>query len=148
MTPIPVAPPAVAKPAPLTPPPAPERREVAAIAPAPVAIPIAKPDAKLIENIFACLSPGLPQDWKKAWVVVTDLVNAASKERKLEAKFYFATSPADVTGEELVPCDAKEIAQRVYGLNALLPAERRDWKQATLVITSDGDFELKYDYPK
>ncbi len=116
------------------------------MAPTPVAI--AKPDSKLIENIFACLSPGLPQDWKKTWVVITDVVDAAGKEHKFEAKFYFATSLRDQEGEELVPCNSQEIARRITGLNDNLPADRRSWRTARLVIDSEGEFELTYDYAR
>lgn len=47
-----------------------------------------------------------------------------------------------------VPCNAREVAERVYALNDFLEPERRRWKAATLVFTGDGKFELKYDYGK
>ena len=93
------------------------------------------------------MAPGLPQDWKKTWVVITGL-EVAGSPRKYEAKFYFATLPSDVEGEELVPCSAQEITRRVTGLSEALPPDRRAWRTATLVITSEGEFDLKYDYPK
>ena len=101
----------------------------------------------MVSNIFDCMSPGLPQDWKKTWVVITGL-EVAGSPRKYEAKFYFATLPSDVEGEELVPCSAQEITRRVTGLSEALPPDRRAWRTATLVITSEGEFDLKYDYPK
>ena len=93
------------------------------------------------------MAPGLPQDWKKTWVVVSG-VESAGSPHKFEAKFYYATLPSDVEGEELVPCNAQEIVRRVAGLNEALPPERRNWRKATLVITSEGEFNLKYDYAK
>ncbi len=107
----------------------------------------AKVDTKIIEQIFACLQPGLPQDWKKAWVVVTELASDGTT-RKFEAQFFYATAMADDKGEPLKPCDAEAVAKDVYRLNDSLKPEQRQWKAARLVITSEGDFELKYDYAK
>ncbi len=120
----PVAPPPVAKPAPT---PAPERRDVAAIAPAAAAFTAPKLDAKLVEQIFSCLSPGLPQDWKRTWVVVAG--DGA-------AKFYVTTSYRDEDAEEYAPCNAQEIARQ------------RSWSSARLAIDSEGAYELKYDYAR
>lgn len=127
----------VAAPAPSTPAPAP--RQVAAIAPPAAAAP--KLDPKLVEQIFSCLAPGLPSDWKRTWVVVSSAAGAASK-------FYYSTSFRDVDGEELVPCNAQEITRRIVGLDAALPASQRGWTSARLVIDSEGAYELKYDYAK
>jgi hypothetical protein len=136
----PVIAPSSPKPAPAAPP----RQDVAMAAPSSAAsapVPIAM-DAKLIENIFACLAPGLPQDWKKTWIVVT------GPSSKPSAKFYFTNTPGDDQGEELVPCSAQALTQSITGLNDKLPADRRAWNKATLTIESDGEYELSYDYPK
>lgn len=103
-----------------------------------------KPDPRLIENIFACLSPGLPNEWKKAWIVLAE----PGADRKLDAKFFYAVSATDEKGESFVPCNVKAVADSVYGLNDLLRPEQRRWRSARLLITSDGDYELTYDYPK
>jgi hypothetical protein len=103
-----------------------------------------KPDPRLIEAIFACLSPGLPNEWKKAWIVLSE----AGPGRGLDAKFFYSDKPGDERGEPLVPCNAREVADRVLGLNELLPPDKRHWREARLLITSDGAYELKYDYPK
>ena len=103
-----------------------------------------KPDPRLIENIFACLSPGLPNEWKKAWIVLAE----PGPDRKLDARFFYAITMADDKGEAFVPCNAKAVADSLYGLNDLLAPEQRRWRAARLVITSDGDYELKYDYPR
>ena len=139
------APAPVAAPAPVPVPvvkPAPQKREVAAIAPAATPFAAPKLDAKLVEQIFSCLAPGLPSDWKRTWVLVT------SAEAAIAAKFYFTSSYRDEDAEELVPCNAQEITRRITGLNDALPAERRGWKSARLVIDNEGEFELKYDYAK
>jgi hypothetical protein len=138
---VPAPAPPLAKPAPV-----PQKREVAAIPPAAVAAP--KLDAKLVEQIVACLAPGLPQDWKRTWVVITDVEPDSGKASRYEAKFYATNSLGDDQGEPLVPCNAQEISRRITGLNDALPPDRRRWKSARLVIDSEGEFELKYDYAK
>lgn len=132
---------AAAKPAPVVKPaPAPERRDVAAIAPASPAP--TKLDAKTVEQIFSCLAPGLPQDWKKTWVVVTGGEGAPA------AKFFVTTTFRDEDAEEYVPCNAQEVARRIAGLGRALPADQRGWKSARLAIDSEGEYELLYDYAK
>jgi hypothetical protein len=133
----------VAKPAPVIvpPPPAPARREVAAVAPSSQP-PAPKLDAKTVEQIFSCLAPGLPQDWKRTWVVVTSAANSVT------AKFYATTSLRREDGEEFVPCNAQEITRRITGLNDALPPEQRGWTSARLTIDSEGAYELNYDYSK
>jgi len=143
------------KPAPVVVPPQvavkpPPPQQVAAAAPPAVVAPAAPGptpiETRLIENIFHCLSPGLPQDWKKAWIVITETGTAA--ERKQLAKFYFATTLGDDEGEELVPCNAQALTRSITSLNDKLPPDRRAWTRARLVIDSDGDYELTYDYSK
>jgi hypothetical protein len=119
--------------------PVPERREVvAAVRPSAPAAP--KLDDKFVERIFACLSPGLPSDWRRAWIVVTNVGGAGA--RKLESQFFYTTSRRDEDAESLVPCSAQDITERI----AALPAARQDWKSAKLLIDSEGEFDLKYEY--
>ena len=122
--------------------PAPERREVATVAPAAPAAGPPKLDAKIVEQIFTCLAPGLPSDWKKTWVVVIHSEPVAT------AKFYFTTSYREEDAEELVPCNAQEITRRITGLTAALPVDQQRWKSARLSIDSEGAFALNYDYAK
>jgi len=138
--PAPVAIPApLVKPAPVAAPVPPASPVVAAVAPAPAALP--KLDAKAVEQIFSCLAPGLPQDWKRTWVTIT-------ADPAVAAKFYFTTSFREEDAEEFVPCNAQEITRRIVNLNGGLSAEQRRWKSARLMIDSEGEFELKYDYAK
>ena len=142
-----VRPEALAQPAPTAANPAPPRQDVALAAPSSA---LATPDApvpiemKVIESIFTCLAPGLPQDWKRAWVEITD--QGGGKEKV--SKFRFTNLRGDDDGEPLVPCDAKELTRRIVGLNAKLPPDRRGWTRALLVIESDGEYEMSYEYPK
>ena len=129
------------KPAPVVKPaPTPERRDVAAVAPGSAAL--QKLDAKTVEQIFSCLAPGLPQDWKRTWVVVTGGEGAPA------AKFYVTTTFRDEDAEEYVPCNPQEVARRIVGLGSALPAGQRGWKSARLAIDSEGEYELLYDYAK
>jgi hypothetical protein len=134
--PTPLPPPPAAKPAP-----APERREVATIAPVATSFIAPKLDAKLVEQIFSCLAPGLPQDWKRTWVVVSSAGAVATK-------FYVTSSYRDEDAEEYVPCNVQEITRRITSLSDALPPEQRRWSSARLAIDSEGQYELKYDYPK
>jgi hypothetical protein len=106
-----------------------------------------QPDPKTIQEIFDCLAAGLPKDWQKAWVVVSDL-GEAGKERRFEGKFYYAASAADKVGKPLVPCNAQQVAKDVISLGADLPADKRRWKSVRLTFTSKGQFDLYYDYGK
>jgi hypothetical protein len=109
------------------------------------AVAAGRPDPRLIENIFACFSPGLPNEWKKAWVVLNE--NGPDRT-KLDVKFFYAVRDGDNEGQAFTPCNARAVADSVYGLNDLLTPEQRRWGSARLMITSEGAYELKYDYPK
>ena len=124
---------------------APPRQEVALAAPssAPAApVPI---EAKLIESVFNCLAPGLPPDWKRAWVEITDQGGGKAKNSKFRV-----SNIRDINdeGEPLEPCNAQELTGRIVGLNDKLPPDRRAWTRALLVIDSDGEYELTYEYAK
>lgn len=125
-------------------PPAPEPSATPVPSGAPAAAPFTAPrlDEKLVEQIFSCLAPGLPQDWKRTWVVVT------SAETTVATKFFFTSSYRDEDAEEFVPCNGQEITRRITGLSDALPPEQRRWKSARLAINSEGEYELKYDYAK
>ena len=94
-----------------------------------------------MEQIFSCLAPGLPSEWKRTWVVV-------SAETAATAKFYVTTSYRDEDAEEFIPCNVPEVARRIAGLSGSLPLEQRNWKSARLMIDNEGGFALNYDYAK
>jgi hypothetical protein len=100
---------------------------------------------KAVEKIFTCVAQGLPKEWRRAWVVVTELTGG-DKERKFEGKFFYSLDDAGAKPVALVPCDPRTVAEGVYRLNDFLEPEKRQWKIATLSFTSDGKFEIKYDY--
>jgi hypothetical protein len=107
-----------------------------------------KVDPKIVQDIFNCMAAGLPKDWKRTWVVVTEL-GAEGGTRRFEADFFYTVGADDLKGKPLQPCDTEQVAKNVYSLNQFLPAgEKRQWKQATLMFNSDGSFNLKYDYDK
>ena len=106
-----------------------------------------QPDPKAIQEIFDCLAVGLPKDWTRAWVVVTEIADAG-KERRFESQSFYADSPAAVAGKPLATCGAEVVARGVIALSADLPAEQRRWKKARLTYSSEGKFDLAYDYGK
>jgi len=102
---------------------------------------------KAIEAIFACVAQGLPDGWRRAWVIVTELSEGA-KERTFEGRFRVSLESAGEKRWDFVPCNARDVAERVYGLNDFLAPEKRQWKSATLLFMHEGKFELKYDYTR
>ncbi|MGH8674307.1 MAG: hypothetical protein ACREVG_08360 [Burkholderiales bacterium] len=105
------------------------------------------PGVRAVERIFGCVADGLPKEWRRAWVIVTEL-SGDDKERSFEGKFFYSVDAAGAKPVALVPCNAREVAENVYKLNDFLEYEKRSWKVATLIFTSDGKFEIKYDYTK
>jgi hypothetical protein len=106
-----------------------------------------QPDPKAIQEIFDCLAVGLPKDWKRAWVVVAEIADTG-KERRFESQSFYADSSGAMAGRPLATCGAEVVAKGVIALSADLPAEQRRWKQARLTYTSEGKFDLHYDYGK
>jgi hypothetical protein len=106
-----------------------------------------QPDPKAIQAIYDCLAAGLPKDWQRAWVVVTEIADTG-KARRFESQSFYAESSSAVAGKPLKTCGAETVAKGVIALGAELPAEQRRWKEARLTFTSDGKFNLNYDYGK
>lgn len=104
-------------------------------------------NVKAVEKIFQCVAEGLPPGWRQVRVVITEM-SSAGKERSFEGKFEYSTENDWAKPVPLKPCDPREVAQGVYGLNEYLAPERRAWKVATLTFTDEGKFEIKYDYVK
>ena len=88
-----------------------------------------------MEQIFSCLAPGLPSDWKRTWVVVTNSGTA------LSTKFYYTSSYRDQDGEEFTPCNAQEVTRRIVSLSEA----RASWRSARLAIDSEGAYKLDYE---
>jgi len=107
------------------------------------------PDRKIVSEVFACLKPGLPADWKKAWVVMTETKNRDG-EREFDLKYFYAVAADDNTGLPMdASCSDEEVGKRIYGLNQNLSSfEQRQWVVAKLFFGKDGKFELKYDYTR
>jgi hypothetical protein len=114
--------------------PAPQRREVAAAAPS-SASSASRLDAKTVEQIFSCLAPGLPAEWKRAWVVVTNGGAGTT------AKFYYTASYRDQDAEEFTPCNVAEVARRI----AAASDAQGSWRSARLSIDSEGAFKLDFE---
>lgn len=97
----------------------------------------------VVQEIANCLLAGAPQGWRTLGVEVKELKNDG-KERQFEAVYQVVDSQGKTL--ELKPCDAREPAMNVYKLNSALEPDKRQWTRATLSFTSEGKFELKYDY--
>jgi hypothetical protein len=103
------------------------------------------PDPAVVERMFGCLAPGLPKDWKKTWVTVT-AETPGEVPGKFQIKTFYAENMADKEGKPLKPCGWDPFVEGFYELNQSLAEDRRAWKTARLTITSEGKFELTYDY--
>lgn len=115
----------------------------AATKPAPEAKPQTMDD--VVQDIANCVLAGLPAGWKLAQVEVIE-VGRGAKQREFEAKYSYSGS--DGKGATFTPCDLREPARNVYKLNEALAPDKRNWTKATLMLSSEGKFELQYDYPK
>lgn len=106
-----------------------------------------EPDPKILEGIFDCLSSGLSKDWAKAWFVVSEIErDERSATRRFEANFFYATSASDNAGVRLRTCGPERIIEGVKALNDYLPLNQQRWTSANFMFTSDGKFEVKYDF--
>lgn len=104
-------------------------------------------DAKILEQIFACIAEGLTEDWKKTWFVITEIERSADgRSRNFEANFFLATSMEDNKGKPLTPCGPDRVLEGVGALNSYLPFEQRRWTEAIFTFTRDGKFDAKYDF--
>ena len=99
----------------------------------------------MLQSIADCMLAGLPRGWTTAQVQVTEL-GADGKNREFEAKYFHTVAGGKPVA--YIPCDPREPAMNVYRLNGALDADKRNWNRATLTLSSEGKFELKYDYPE
>lgn len=115
---------------------------------APAAKPAAEPpQAKILQEVFDCISGELPADWRAAWVNVLEVGRSADrKTRSFEANMRYTNKEGDYDGEPLKPCDSAKVIQAVGDLNEFLKPEERAWTVAQLIFLSDGKFEIRYDY--
>ena len=109
-----------------------------------------EPDPKIIEGIMACLGEGLPEDWKKAWFVISETGSntrdAGGITRQFQANFFYATDPNETKGKSLKPCGANRIVDGVIALNDYLQPSQRRWTGVTMTFLVDGRYEATYDY--
>ena len=116
-----------------------------AAAPAPA--PGQEPDPKIIVGLMECLAEGLPEGWKKTWFVIQEISrDVDGGTRQYEAKFFYATDPADRLGKRLEPCGTSRIVDGVLGLNAYLQPGQRRWSGVTMTFNIDGSYDAAYDY--
>lgn len=99
----------------------------------------------VIQEIADCVLEGLPQDWKFARIKVTELSHDG-RERQFEAKYTYVGP--DGAEKPFTPCDLRQPGFYLYKLNGALEPDKRNWKRATLVLSSEGKFDLNYEYDK
>ena len=73
-------------------------------------------------------------------------IASSGDERQFEAQYTYTRTLESTRRRGFQPCDATSPAKRVHALNDFLEPEKRQWKRAILTFSSDGKFELKYDY--
>jgi len=101
---------------------------------------------RAVQEIFDCLAAGLPAGgWREARAEVAEIAGEGGA-RTFKGMFYYLPRAEGAEPAELAPCDSREAAARIYALNQFLEPERRNWKAVRLVYTSEGRFELDYDY--
>ena len=120
-------------------------RKPAADAPQPASSGEHSNGEKDLQEIYACVAQGLPDGWQRAWVTVRELP-APDRDRTFEARFQVSLDRSGEARWNFVPCNARDVGERVYRLNQYLEPEKRNWKTATLLFMREGKFELKYDY--
>jgi hypothetical protein len=120
-------------------------RKPAAPDPAAAPVPGQEPDPKIIEGIMACLGEGLPDGWKKAWFVISE-IGREGETRQYEGNFFYSTDPDDRKGKPLKPCGANRIVDGVLALNAYLQPSQRRWSGVTMTFLLDGRYEAAYDF--
>jgi hypothetical protein len=125
------------------------QKPAAGAAPAqePAPTPGQEPDPKIIEGIMACLGEGLPEGWKKAWFVISEVGrDTDGARRQYEGTFFYATDPEDRKGRPFKPCGANRIVDGVLALNNYLQPSQRRWSGVTMTFLVDGRYEAAYDF--
>lgn len=106
-----------------------------------------EPDPKIIVGLMECLAEGLPEGWKKTWFVIEEISREADgATRQFEAKFFYATDPADRTGKRLEPCGTNRIVDGVLALNDYLQPGQKRWTGVTMTFNIDGSYDAAYEY--
>jgi hypothetical protein len=101
-------------------------------------------DAKLVEELFECVSPGLTPEWNRAWINFTSV---GSYDVYL-AELYVSNSAADTKGKLLeTPCGPPQFGEFVRRLNEYLTPAQKKWPTARISFFREGRFEFKFDKP-
>jgi hypothetical protein len=102
-------------------------------------------DKELAASIAKCLLAGLPDDWRRAQVVI-ELAEPGANTG--DVRYLFSRAAEAEQLEPFTPCDVNMPARALVQARNNLPPERRNWNVARLLLYRDGKFEIKYDYPK
>ena len=98
-----------------------------------------------LNEIFACLAPGLPENWGRAHVVMT---LSAPGSGSGNIKYMVAPLGAPDKIEPFEPCDHELPARILIRLRDYQPRERSGWTAMQLEFMKSGNFRINYEYPK
>jgi len=102
-------------------------------------------EARAVQSIVECMVPGLPENWRRAVMVVA---LAKPGDETGAVKYLVQRGDSEEELEPFMPCDAKKPARTLIEARRLQLPRRRGWTGARLSILPDGKFALKYDYPQ
>ncbi len=103
-------------------------------------------ETALLAEIATCLAAGLPQDWRRAEMIVELPKPGAASGT---ASYLMMRNLSGGQYETFVPCTEMQPARKLtVDLRKLQPADRRAWKGARFIVHNDGKFDLTLDYAK
>ena len=103
-----------------------------------------KAESQVAQDIAKCMVETAPNDWRKLFMII-ELPEAGAPSGRVRYMVTrdFAPDPVAYT-----PCDPQLPAKLLMEARESQPAERRGWTGARFIVSSDGRFDLNYDYPK
>lgn len=103
-----------------------------------------KAEAQVAQEIAKCMVETAPNDWRKLFMII-ELPEPGAPSGRVR---YMATRDFSPDPVAYTPCDPQVPAKLLMDSRETQPAERRGWTGARFTISSDGRFDLNYDYPK
>ena len=97
-----------------------------------------------LNEVFGCLSQGLPENWGRAHVLITLSEPGANTGN---VRYMFAPLGAPDKVEPFMPCDGALPARILITLRDYQPVERRGWTGMQIEFQKSGGFRLNYEYP-
>lgn len=102
-----------------------------------------KAEAEVAQEIAKCMVQTAPSDWRKLFMII-ELPEAEAPSGRVR---YMVTRDFSPDPVAYTPCDPQLPAKLLMDARESQPAERRGWTGARFTVSSDGRFDLNYDYP-